>query len=201
MVETLRVQKNSEVTFVSSFKRKQIYINMDLQFKYSLILIFTMIVEIIIVGMAALYVFSQPQPDVPGANIYFIYKAVLAVILFLTICNITVGVYLSHKVAGPLYRFVMCTKEVANGNLKIQVNLRKGDELRELETSFNDMTDRLRSNIRNDRQVLGEMSEAAKTVQDLVNKGTLTKADKDKITEELNYIQESTEKVSRYYNI
>lgn len=184
-----------------NFKRKQIYINMDLQFKYSLILIFTMIVEIIIVGVAALYVFSQPQPEIPGANIYFIYKAVLAVILFLTICNITVGVYLSHKIAGPLYRFVMCTRDVANGNLKIQVNLRKGDELRELETSFNEMTDRLRNIIRNDRSLLNNINDTAKSIEEALNKASLGKAEKDKLIEDIKFIQETSKKVCNYYTV
>lgn len=184
-----------------TFKRKQIYINMDMQFKYSLILIFTMIVEIILVGLAALYVMSQPKPEVPGANIYFIYKAVLAVILFLTLCNITVGVYLSHKVAGPLFRFVMCCREVANGNLKIQVNLRKGDELRELETAYNDMTDRLRGNIREDRNKLAEIEDAAKIITETLGKSTIGKTEKDKLLEEAKFIQEQSTKICDYYTI
>lgn len=182
-----------------TFKRKQIYINMDLQFKYSLILIFTMFVEMIIVGLAMLYVFSQPKPDVPGANIYFIYRAVLAIIIFLTLCNITVGVYLSHKVAGPLFRFVVCTREIANGNLKIMVNLRKGDELRELEEGYNDMTERLRGAIREDRKRLAEIQEAVEIIETNTNK--LAKPEQDKVREELAFIKETSGKITQYFNI
>ena len=175
------------------FKRKQIYINMDLQFKYSLILIFTMFVEVIIVGLAMLYVFSQPKPEVPGANIYFIYQTVLAVIILLTLCNITAGVYLSHKVAGPLFRFVMCTREVANGNLRIQANLRKGDELRELETGFNEMTERLRTYVREDRQRIEEIVAAVDKVAEEVSKG--------KAREKLDFIKETVQKIDSQYSI
>jgi nitrogen fixation/metabolism regulation signal transduction histidine kinase len=174
---------------------------MDLQFKYSLILIFTMIVEIIIVGIAAFFVLNQPKPEIPGANIYFIYKAVLAVILFLTICNITVGVYLSHKVAGPLYRFVMCSREVANGNLKIQVNLRKGDELRELEESFNEMTERLRSYVRRDREIITGIQASAKAIADNINKASLGKTEKDKILEAVKDILETSPQVCKEFTI
>ncbi|MBN1596256.1 hypothetical protein JW933_10050 [candidate division FCPU426 bacterium] len=182
-----------------TFKRKQIYINMDLQFKYSLILIFTMFVEMIIVGLAVLYVFSQPKPEIPGANIYFIYKVVLAIIIFLTLCNITVGVYLSHKVAGPLFRFVMCTRDVMNGNLKIMVNLRKGDELRELEGSFNDMTEKLRAVVREDRQRLSDIQDAVKVIEESAAK--LGKAEKDKILEEAKFIREASDKISSFFSI
>jgi nitrogen fixation/metabolism regulation signal transduction histidine kinase len=160
-----------------------------------------MFIEMVIVGLALLYVFSQPKPDIPGGNIYFIYKAVLGIILFLTLCNITVGVYLSHKIAGPLFRFVMCIRELANGNLKIQVNLRKGDELRELEAAFNDMTERLRSNVRQDRQHLKDIQEAVQVIETMITKNTLGKAEKDKILEEVKFVQETSEKVVNYFQI
>ncbi|MCK5218862.1 HAMP domain-containing protein [bacterium] len=181
-----------------TFKRKQIYINMDLQFKYSLVLIFTMFIEMVIVGLALLYVFSQPKPDIPGANIYFIYKVVLAIILFLTLCNITVGVYLSHKVAGPLFRFVMCTRELAQGNFKIQVNLRKGDEMRELESAYNDMTDKIRSLVRQDRQKLKAIQDSLGVIGDSLAKN-VGKPEKDKILEEIKDIRENTEQIMSFY--
>lgn len=183
------------------FKRKQIYINMDLQFKYSLVLIFTMFVEMIIVGVGLMYVFSQPKPDVPGANIYFIYKMVLAIILFLTLCNITVGVYLSHKVAGPLFRFILCTKELANGNLRIQVNLRKGDEMRDLELAFNEMTERFRDVLRQDRQQLKEIEESAGALEAALEKSGAGKADKEKVMAEINSIREKSRKINTHFTI
>jgi methyl-accepting chemotaxis protein len=179
-----------------SFKRKQIYINMDLQFKYSLILVFTMFIEMILVGVALLYVLTQPKPDIPGANIYFIYKAVLAIIVFLTLCNITVGVYMSHKIAGPLFRFVMCIREVANGNLKIQVNLRKGDELRELEAAFNDMTEKLRGIVREDRKRLEDIVAAVELIETETNK---TKPDKEKVLEEIKFVKEMAPKIYTHF--
>jgi len=182
-----------------TFKRKQIYINMDLQFKYSLVLIFTMFIEMIIVGLAVMYVFSQPKPDVPGANIYFIYRVVLAIIIFLTLCNITAGVYLSHKIAGPLFRFVMCTREVANGNVKIMVNLRKGDEMKELEASFNDMTERIRSVVREDRQRLSDVAEALQVIE--TNCSKLSKAEKDKVTEEIAFIRDASGKITQHFTV
>jgi nitrogen fixation/metabolism regulation signal transduction histidine kinase len=182
-----------------SFKRKQIYINMDLQFKYSLILVFTMFVEMIIIGIAVLYIFSQPKPEVPGANIYFIYRVVLAIIIFLTLCNITVGVYLSHKVAGPLFRFIMCAKEIGNGNFRIQANLRRGDELRELETALNEMTENLRLTVRNERQILDNIRASIELIKTEVGKGA--KLDKDQVLKELNFISESSQKVTSTYTI
>jgi nitrogen fixation/metabolism regulation signal transduction histidine kinase len=118
----------------------------------------------------------------------------LAIIIFLTLCNITVGVYMSHKVAGPLFRFVMVTREVANGNLRIQANLRKGDELRELEAAYNDMTERLRSVIRDDRKRLEDVKEALKVIEDTAPKS-------GKIQEEIQFIRETADKLTKYFTI
>lgn len=194
-----RPNLNNEVKAVeSAFKRKQIYINMDLQFKYSLILILTMFVEMLIVGGGLLYVFSQPKPDIPGSNIYFIYKMVLAIILFLTLCNITVGVYLSHKVAGPLFRFVTCAREVAAGNLMIQVNLRRGDELRELEVTFNEMTERLRNVIREDRSKLASIQESLERLKTLRAKLS-GKAEQESLAKEIGLIAEQAGAITGYF--
>lgn len=69
------------------------------------------------------------------------------VILFLikiAICFIVILLFtalLSNKIAGPIYRFEEAFKQVARGNKKVRVSLRKGDTLRDLEKEFNNMMD------------------------------------------------------------
>src|SRR5215207_5705095 len=50
-----------------------------------------------------------------------------------------VTVFISHKVAGPLYRFEKSARAVAAGDLTHRVLLRKGDELTDLQGDFNKM--------------------------------------------------------------
>lgn len=52
-------------------------------------------------------------------------------------------IFLSHKIAGPIYRFDQSFKEIKDGNLSIRVKLRKFDEVKELVTSFNEMAESL----------------------------------------------------------
>lgn len=69
------------------------------------------------------------------------------IILFLikiAICFIIILLFtalLSNKIAGPIYRFEEAFKQVARGNKKVRVSLRKGDTLRDLEKEFNNMMD------------------------------------------------------------
>lgn len=42
------------------------------------------------------------------------------------------SIFLTHRLAGPLYRLEKCAKELSEGNLSIRIRLRKRDELQEL---------------------------------------------------------------------
>lgn len=47
------------------------------------------------------------------------------------------SIYLSHKIAGPLYRFQLGLAELDKGNLTIRITLRKGDEGQFIADKFN----------------------------------------------------------------
>lgn len=58
--------------------------------------------------------------------------------LFLLFMFIAWGsIFLSHKIAGPLYRFHATLKEIREGNLRIRIKLRKFDEAQNLSEDFN----------------------------------------------------------------
>jgi len=48
------------------------------------------------------------------------------------------SVYISHKIAGPLYRFSATLDEIAKGNISLRVHLRKSDEAQFLAEHFNE---------------------------------------------------------------
>ena len=53
------------------------------------------------------------------------------------------SIFLSHKIAGPLYRFEVGLKEVDKGNLKTRITLRKGDEGQFIADKFNQSIENL----------------------------------------------------------
>ena len=67
------------------------------------------------------------------------------IILFLikiAICFIIILLFtalLSNKIAGPIYRFEEAFKQVAKGDKKVRVSLRKGDTLRDLEKEIHSL--------------------------------------------------------------
>lgn len=47
------------------------------------------------------------------------------------------SVYITHKFAGPMYRFEQTVKEIAEGDLSVRIRLRKGDDFTQLESLLN----------------------------------------------------------------
>jgi nitrogen fixation/metabolism regulation signal transduction histidine kinase len=54
------------------------------------------------------------------------------------------GIYFTHKVAGPIYKMKRLLKQVGQGNLKVDARLRKGDELQDFFDAFTHMVSGLR---------------------------------------------------------
>ena len=54
------------------------------------------------------------------------------------------GIFFTHKVAGPVYKMTRLLKQVGAGNLHVDARLRKGDELKDFFVTFTDMVASLR---------------------------------------------------------
>ncbi len=63
-------------------------------------------------------------------------------ILFMVITFI-ISIFLSHRIAGPLYKLRRAMDDVSKGNLDQRITFRKNDHFTELQDSFNDMVQTL----------------------------------------------------------
>lgn len=80
-------------------------------------------------------------------------------IVLVSIATAVVIMYLSHRIAGPLYKIEKCVKEIGEGNLSLKINLRSTDEITEMANSLNEMT----TNIKN------RISEIKSRIDDLIS--------------------------------
>jgi methyl-accepting chemotaxis protein len=69
-------------------------------------------------------------------------------LLFLTPLVVMASVFLSHRIAGPLFRIERYVRAVAKGDLSAKLHLRKNDELKDVAGAINDMTDDLRNRVK-----------------------------------------------------
>ncbi|MCK4463032.1 MAG: HAMP domain-containing protein, partial [Candidatus Omnitrophica bacterium] len=65
--------------------------------------------------------------------------ALLAVLIFIG------GIFISHKIAGPMYRFEQSAEAIKEGDLKVHFRIRKNDEMKKIASTLEDMVEALRS--------------------------------------------------------
>ena len=138
---------------VPTLKRRTIFIKKQLQLRYMLLIILSVLCGLAIMTFeltATLNdlfdkypVLVQPIYDefIPIVSSFF-YKIVIYLLFVVLISAV-----LSHKMAGPVYRFEQTCKAIAKGDFSQRVHLREGDQFTQLQGEFNKMMDRVQSEI------------------------------------------------------
>jgi nitrogen fixation/metabolism regulation signal transduction histidine kinase len=72
------------------------------------------------------------------------------------------GIFFTHKVAGPIFKMKRLLADVGRGNLRVETRLRKGDELQDFFEVFALMVEKLKDRQRREVTELDSAMEAAK---------------------------------------
>jgi len=132
------------------FRRRKYLINKPLQFIYSGITIYLLLIGIIVVGTATYYItldtiLSQLEAQGGLLQAYEIVRSINSLIakrvgiLLLTVMvfAFTLAVYYLHRLAGPVYRIEKTLNDMAEGKEVSPVVLRKKDFFKSLAESLN----------------------------------------------------------------
>lgn len=136
--------ENQNAQAAKPFQRKTIIVKKNLQYRYMLLISFSVVVAFVIMALDMIWTISKVVNEHPMMqpllDEIFSMAPLFAVktIMYLLIVLI-VSAVISHKMAGPIYKFEKSCQTVAGGDLSHRVFLRKGDQLTELQDSFNDM--------------------------------------------------------------
>ena len=155
------------------FRRKRYIVDRRLQLR---LLLYNGIYFLIIVGAiwAGLFLplvldLSNPDLSIPeqgsaATTILYLHSrlgpVLLAVFLILGIHSVTV----SHRIAGPLYRFRATFNQVAQGDLSKVVSIRKGDLLVNEQSKIEEMIGALSSRLKNIKKEHEAMEQALQTL-------------------------------------
>src|SRR5437899_5900300 len=78
------------------------------------------------------------------------------------------SIYLTHRLAGPLYRFEQTARELIQGNLGLRIRLRKRDELHELAGLLNEVFDMLEQAFRDMRDSTAHVREVLSSIMGVI---------------------------------
>jgi len=85
---------------------------------------------------------NQQEALIQGQTL-IIYSLVGGLALMVVLIGL-LGIYFTHKVAGPVFKMKRLLREVGHGNLHVEARLRKGDELQDFFDTFTEMVKGLR---------------------------------------------------------
>ncbi len=94
--------------------------------------------------------FIQSRLTVTDTALYLLPTVVytnLITIVIIAVAMILVTLFVSHKIAGPLFHFEKDVKAIAEGDLTLTIWLRKEDQLRALGQDINAMTSSLNQKV------------------------------------------------------
>ena len=133
-------------------RRKQFIVARKFQVKYAGIIILLMFLTAGFCSFAIYYTtmisFGEKLANVyPQGQLVSIVNSVnLRILVSIIVISPLVGflgIYLSHKIAGPIYRIEKSISGMAAGDLSSHITLRRGDEMVSLADSVNRLTDSL----------------------------------------------------------
>ncbi|RJO66075.1 MAG: HAMP domain-containing protein [Myxococcales bacterium] len=179
-----------------SYKRRIYLINREFQFAYVgkiLMLEFAAVaVTALLMSYLFLFVFNDAAMVSAGPWGRGILWSTLGLIVVLVAILIWLGIRVSHRIAGPMFRFEKSFNDITAGNTALRVYLREKDEMKPVAVAFNQMMDSLVSR-------LGDVPVAPAVKTPLTDLGELLRAiassempasDKDKYRKILEGLRE-----------
>jgi len=157
------------------FKRKQIIVSAKFQLKYVGLILLLMFITAVVCSYVVYYtgmiLLAEKLANVyPQGRLVAIINTVnmriMLSVLFLTPFVAYIGIYLSHKIAGPIYRMEKFLGSMSKGDLTTSIVLRKGDELGTVADSINALNNSMKVTIGRQRsslrRVLNELDDLKK---------------------------------------
>jgi len=144
------------------FQRKTVLVKRSLQLKYIGMVFLSVLVASMIVGGDVYYslmrVMLTECPSITDRVVQFNTVLLVKIALYLGLM-LLISLYVSHRFAGPIYRFEKSCQSLSTGDLTHRVSLRTGDELMELQEEFNGMAVALQALLQKDRNLAQRLSE------------------------------------------
>lgn len=134
-------------------RRRKYFIKKRLQFKYLLFVLLAMLIPTTVCGGVLYYLIWQTiaaeiaipemlaENLVPALNKVNIILSISLPLVFLLM--LLLSIYISHKIAGPVYRLERELIEIANGDYSRRIKFRSNDELQEIADNINKLLENL----------------------------------------------------------
>lgn len=160
-------------------KRKNYLIKKDFQLKYIILGILILVLTICLVQVNLYYQMAKlisENPELTGISAIIKSTNVILTAWFILAMIIIVigGVFISHRVAGPIKHLEEGMAKVGQGELTTEIKVRKTDEFKEIEQSFNNMVANFKELVAKDKSLLKQIEQELKSIVEELKKEALS---------------------------
>jgi methyl-accepting chemotaxis protein len=144
-------KNNDDNKSTTSFRRKKLFIKKDFQIRMILIILLITIIFANINGIIIYSFFTRTlgveailnwmkisDPVDIIFQVIFVTESIGILIIFF------IAIFVSHRLAGPIYKIGLTLDKISKGNLNEPMKLRKNDEFREIEIEINNAVEGLK---------------------------------------------------------
>lgn len=159
-------------------KRRRIYlIKKDFQLRIVGVIVLVSAIFALVTGLTLYGLLNESFGFSSLKNLFGVASAseMLAPVIVITeliglVIIIFIGFFISHTMAGPIYRLEKICSQIGDGDLSFDVKLRKGDEFQDLADVLNVMVKKLRDRVSIIKEVASDLVTKEVVLQDLVEK-------------------------------
>ena len=192
---------------MARFQRSRYIVKLGLQIRYMGVILLALLLVSMVVGWTVWFTIWKQicDPTLTNEQLIDIFVRGNEILLWKMLVAIVficfVSIFVSHKIAGPVFRFEESARTIANGDFSLRIRLRKGDELHDLADAFNRMTESLESIVKENNVVLGRMTNLLEKARTDFQKETLTAERRAELLGELSLVQSELKRISETFTV
>ncbi len=180
-------------------KRKTYLIKRMLQAKFITIFVLLVIMSSVISGILLYrktntelgYQYGKAHSKIKNTGQILLPNVIMGNIIALIViggATIALTIFISHKIAGPLYRFEKNAEQIAQGDLTLITKLRESDQIQGLADSFSKMTTELREKLLGIRKKSEELPGLIDEINKIRQNETISSSELTGITARLSQV-------------
>ncbi len=194
------------------YKRKNYFIDKAFQSEFILKFCGLVILGSVLFGVI-LYMFSKSALTTSFENSRLVIKSTadyifpgllfggLLAALFTAIAAGAVVMFMTHRIAGPMYRFEKYINDIGSGKLYSDLKIRQKDQFQNMAGAFNKMTGDLKRGLGEVNIVSAKLDKLIEELSDSSTREILLKEDIKRIVGELKKDKQNLSKALDYFKI
>ena len=128
---------------------------------------------------------STQEKDALKGALQSVNRSLIPKIIILAALIFLAGIFVSHKLAGPMYRIEQSAEAIEHGDLRVNFKIRKGDEMRDATGALEGMVKALHEDI---KKMKAESIALEERINLLAERGAIPKEESGRLKEILNSI-------------